>query len=100
MTWHSGFNIKPTSHLNSSKFQAGNKLFTNSANNFALFQNETRTICNQLSEKTFDNFQHLKERIANDLDQDKYTSKFAELLSAYPFTTYRICSSLQTTLLV
>jgi len=73
MTWHSGFNIKPTSHLNSSdlKFQAGNKLFTNSANYFAFFQNETRTICNQLSGKTFSNFQHLKERVANDLDQDK-----------------------------
>ena len=58
------------------KLQGSNKMFTNLCNYVASFEMKLQLFVNQLSEKKFDNFQHLKERVvANDFDKDKYKSK-------------------------
>jgi len=58
-------------------------MFTNLDNGGASFKTKLEQFGKQMYGKTFDNFQHSKERVtAIDLDKDKYMSNVAELLNA------------------
>lgn len=80
------FLVDITGHLNNLnlKLQASNNLFANLCNCVASFKMKLQLFVIQLSEKKFDNFQHLKERMTdNDFDEDKYRSTVVELLTAF-----------------
>jgi len=54
----------------------------NLCNDGAFIKMKLELFLKQLSGKTFDNFQHLRERVATNVYcEDKYTSKVAELLN-------------------
>lgn len=80
------FLVDITDHLNNLnlKLQGSNKLFTNLCNDVASFKMKLQLFVNQLAHNKFDNFQHLKERAAeNEVDADNYKSKVETLLGAF-----------------
>ena len=82
------FLVDITSHLNNLnlKLQGSNKLFTNLCNDVASFKMKLQLFVDQLSQRKFENFPHLKERLAanaNGFDKDIYKSKVAELLNSF-----------------
>ena len=85
MIWHSWSMLGLQYYLNNlnSKLHGGNKLFTNLCNEAASFKMKLELFGNQWSGKKLDDFQHLKQRVAaDDNDEDKYTNKVAERFNA------------------